>query len=93
MKNIMDKYAIINLKLKGNSNRSVAKLLGIDRKTVAAYWNPYLKQSESLNTKYVDTKTIQEEMVSKPKYNSSNRVSRKYTIGVVNTFPDILLSN
>lgn len=78
----MDKHAIIKLKLRGDSNRSVANSLGIDRKTVANYWNPYLEKQNALTLNGVDTKKIQSEMVSAPKYNSSNRASRKYTIAM-----------
>ena len=35
--NLMDKYAIINLKNKGYSNRETSKILKINRKTVAKY--------------------------------------------------------
>ena len=41
MKNFMDLSAILKLKEKGLSNRSVAKSLGIDKKTVNKYWNEY----------------------------------------------------
>jgi DNA-binding CsgD family transcriptional regulator len=34
----MDKYSIIKLKEQGKSNRAVADLIGINRKTVARYW-------------------------------------------------------
>ena len=48
VKKIMDKFSIIKLKEEGNSNRQVAKLLHIDRKTVASYWNDYLDQKNKL---------------------------------------------
>lgn len=38
---LMDKYAIINLKNKGYSNREVSRILSINRKTVGKYWNEY----------------------------------------------------
>jgi predicted transcriptional regulator len=41
MKEFMDKRDILDLKQGGASNRAVAKKLGIDRKTVAHYWNEY----------------------------------------------------
>ena len=41
MMTIMDKQAIIRLKREGHSNRTVAEMLQINRKTVAKYWNEY----------------------------------------------------
>lgn len=75
----MDKYSIIKLKKQGKSNRTVAELLGINRKTVAKYWNGYVKKNEKLHSVEVDVKNIQEEIVSTPKYDSSNRKHRKYS--------------
>lgn len=45
----MDKHSIIKLKNEGYSNREVAKLLSINRKTVAKYWNEYVDCIEKLN--------------------------------------------
>lgn len=39
----MEKHTIINLKRKGDSNRTVEKKTGINRKTVAKYWNEYVE--------------------------------------------------
>ena len=39
---LMDKHAIIRLKNQGYSNREVSKILKINRKTVAKYWNKYI---------------------------------------------------
>jgi len=75
----MDKYSIIKLKKQGKSNRTVADLLGINRKTVGKYWNAYLKENEKLQSSEADVKNIQEEIVSTPKYDSSNRKHRKYS--------------
>ena len=41
MKNLLDKSAIIKLKLEGLSNRAVSRALSIDKKTVNKYWNQY----------------------------------------------------
>lgn len=76
----MDKYSIIKLKGQGKSNRAVADLLGINRKTVARYWNSYLKETEKLQIADADVKQIQEVIVSNPKYDSKNRSKRKYTV-------------
>lgn len=75
----MDKYSIIKLKEKGNSNRKVAELLEINRKTVARYWNAYLLEKAKLNQPDHDVKAIQNQMISKPTYDSTKRGSRKYT--------------
>lgn len=75
----MDKHAIIKLKMEGYSNRSVAATLHINRKTVAKYWNKYLEQFKMLHEENSDVKTVQENICGAPKYNTSNRKSRKYT--------------
>ena len=79
MKNIIDKHTIINLKKKGHSNRSVERITGIDRKTVAKYWDEFSNQESLLVDPNVDLAQIQESMLSAPKYDTSSRVSRKYT--------------
>ena len=57
MKNLLDKSAIIKLKLKGLSNRAVSRALGIDKKTVNKYWNQYkeniLKLDETNDAKEI----------------------------------------
>ena len=77
----MDKSAIIKLKEEGNSNRKVEKMLKIDRKTVARYWNEYKESMQKLRYAKDDleNKQIQESIVSEPKYNSASRVRRKIT--------------
>lgn len=76
MKNLLDKAAIIKLKLEGLSNRAVGRALGIDKKTVNKYWNQYkeniLKLDETNDAKEI--KQIQENITSAPKYNSENTV-------------------
>ncbi len=81
MKNLMDKSAIIKLKEQGYSNRNIQKMLGINRKTIARYWNEYKENIQKLNNTKdeLEIKEIQEKIVSKPKYNSSTRVKRKIT--------------
>lgn len=70
----MDKHAIIKLKLEGHSNRKVAKMLNIDRKTVGKYWNEYKEQTELLGSEDTDVKTIQETICSAPAYDSSGKI-------------------
>ena len=76
---LMDKHAIIKLKLAGHSNRAVAKMLHINRKTVAKYWNEHLEQNSLIDTEQADIKEIQEVICSEPTYDSSGRKARKYT--------------
>ena len=82
MKKLMDKYAIIRLKEEGHSNRKVASMLGIDRKTISRYWNRYKAAQTRLEHCLEgsdDAKLLQEEMLAAPKYDSSKRKPRKYT--------------
>ena len=81
MKNLLDKAAIIKLKEQGLSNRGVAKTLGIDKKTVNKYWNQYKEKFKKLEnaTNSTEILKIQEDIVSKPKYNSASRIRRKIT--------------
>ena len=92
MKNLLDVSAILKLKEKGVSNRGIAKALGIDKKTVNKYWNEYKENLQRLaetdNEK--DILNIQENIVSKPKYNSENRVRRKVTPEFLNALEKIL---
>lgn len=87
----MEKHTIINLKRKGDSNRSVERKTGINRKTVAKYWNEYVEQSEQLNNGISDNiAEIQETIVAAPKYDSSTRGSRKYTDEIDHKLDQIL---
>ena len=74
----MDKNAIVLLKLRGKSNREVARETGIHRKTVAEYWNEYQQLAEQLEPEG-DNRTIQEMIVAAPKYDATNRKPLKYT--------------
>ena len=87
----MDKHTIIRLKQEGVSNREVARLLGINRKTVARYWNAF-------NVKLVEIELagddeiplMQEELLGKPKYNAGNRIRHKYTKEIDRLLDEIL---
>ena len=50
MVDLMDKSAIIKLKKQGYSNRKVEKMLKINRKTIAKYWNESVENVQKLNT-------------------------------------------
>ena len=88
----MDKFSIIKLKEEGNSNRQVAKLLHIDRKTVANYWNDYLDQKNKLQSTSdeLKIKEIQEEITSAPKYDVKARSKRKVTYELIKRINEIL---
>jgi len=86
---IMQKHTIITLKNEGHSNREIARMTGINRKTVARYWNDYKKQLEMLET-CNDTKKCQELITEGPKYNSSSRKAYKYTDEIDEALDEIL---
>ena len=75
---LMEKHTIITLKLNGHSNRKIMRETGIDRKTVARYWNEYQNLTKQLNPDS-DNRMLQEQIVSAPKYKSTNRTPKKYT--------------
>ena len=92
MKDLMDKSSIIKLKEQGYSNRKVEKMLKINRKTVAKYWNEYKENLQKLNNTKdeLEIKNIQEKIVSSPKYDSNSRVKRKVTEEFLNALQKIL---
>lgn len=75
----MDKHTIIRLKQQGHSNRSIQKITGINRKTIARYWKEFTGQLDQLCNECGNVKEIQEAIVAPPRYDSSTRSSRKYT--------------
>lgn len=91
MLDLIDIHAIIKLKQGGDSNREIAKKLGYDRKTVAKHWNDYLNNVSKLETTN-DVKSIQEAIVTAPKYNSFNRQKRKYN-DQIDKLIDFILEN
>lgn len=93
MLNLMDKHAIIRLKKEGHSNRSLEKILGINRKTIGKYWNDYLNDLTKLeNGDDYDVQEIQEKIAAPPKYDVSKRQYRKYTEAIDEFLDDILAS-
>lgn len=74
----MDKCTIIRLIESGRSQRSIAKELHMNRRTVAKYWNEYLQTKEKIALDPTDPMK-KEALTSKPEYNSANRKPRKYT--------------
>ncbi|WP_105301711.1 helix-turn-helix domain-containing protein [Anaerococcus marasmi] len=69
----MDKHAIIRLKKQGYSNREAAKILKINRKTIAKYWNEYKDNVKNLDNPDLDRSLIQEKIAKDTSYDSSNR--------------------
>lgn len=92
MKTIVDKLDIIREKENGHSNRQVAKMLGINRKTVAKYWNQYIKAKAELENPDLDIRETQAKLVEEPKYNSNNRGRVKYTFEIDQRLHEILKS-
>jgi len=90
MKNIVDKLKIIGLKEHGFSNRTVAKMVSCDRKTIAKYWNEYLEQKSELLIKNDNYKELQERITEPPKYKSDNRIRRKFTDEIAGKLNEIL---
>lgn len=89
---LMDKHAIIRLKNQGYSNREVSKILKINRKTVAKYWNKYQEDVKNLDNPDLDRSLVQEEIAKAPSYDSSNRKKIKYTKEVDEYLDQILES-
>ena len=81
MLKLMDKNAVIKLKLVGASDRKVSRETGINRKTVAKYWKEYLAARGKLPeaASIEDLRGFQEQITEPPKYDSSTRGPRKYT--------------
>ena len=92
MVTFMDKNKILELKLKGKSNRAVAKETGFDRKTVAKYWNEHLKLQEKLEkaTDPKEIKEIQSAITAAPKYDVSSRTTRLITSKFLSDLKEIL---
>ena len=76
----MKKYDIISLKRQGLSNREVEKRIGVSRSTVSKYWNEYSEALMKLRESDPDgdVRDIIEQIVSEPRYDSSNRGWRVY---------------
>ncbi|MEO0045803.1 MAG: hypothetical protein RL705_994 [Bacteroidota bacterium] len=74
----MDKCTIIRLIESGRSQRSVAKELTMNRRTVSRYWKEYLQAKDQISLDPSDP-IKKEALTSKPAYKAANRRPRKYT--------------
>ena len=92
--NQMNKYTIITLKQKGRSNRSIAKELGINRKTVGRIWNEYEAAQNELQSNQAlakDQQMVLTQIIEGRKpYDSTNRVKKKLTPQVQSRIQEIL---
>jgi len=79
MVKFMKKKEVIMLKEQGLSTREVARRTGLDRETVAKYWNEYQLKLSQIGKPGADNRALQEELLAEPKYNSTGRKNRKYT--------------
>ena len=87
----MEKNTVITLKLKGKSNRWIARETGIDRKTVADYWDEYQELIGQLEPGG-NNQEIQEKIVAAPSYDVSSRRPLKYTEQIDKAIDGILES-
>ena len=87
----MEKNTIVTLKLKGKSNREVARITGIHRKTEARYWTEYQRLAGELQPDS-DNRATQEEIVSQPRYDTTSRMPLKYTTQIDGAIDAILES-
>ena len=80
MKTTMEKYEIINLKIQGWSNSKISNTFRVSRNTIRKYWDEYQSKLKLAieNNPGINVRTLIEEIVSKPHYDTSSRTSRKY---------------
>jgi len=90
MTSFMDKKNIIMYKEQGLSNRKVSRLTGMDRDTVSKYWNEYQQRLLRLDEPGADVRAIQESLLAKPEYNTTNRKRYKYTEELDKRLKDLL---
>jgi len=63
----------------GHSERRIARKLRINRETVRRYLAEYEKARQKLSEAEKEDEVLIEELVNVPKYDSSNRDSKKFT--------------
>lgn len=86
---------ILKAFLEGKSQRQIAKEVGINRKTVKKNIIQYAKAKKELlkNSNVENEKELIDEIVSKPKYDISNRKKNKLTDEVVSRIEFFLEEN
>lgn len=85
----MDKLTIIRLLEGGRSQRSVAKELGLNRKTVGRYWRQY-QAAQRLLEQDPANPIKKEQLTAPPTYQTNNRPPRKYTPEIDQRVEEIL---
>lgn len=82
MMTLMDKSRIIELHIKGNSNRKIAREMGISRVTVNKYVNEYEALRSELDAcdpdDTAEVRRITDAITAEPSYDSSSRGARKW---------------
>ena len=80
MKTTMEKYEIINLKLRGWSDSKIQREFSVSRNTVRKYWREYQTKLQKLleTDPNINVHSLIEDIVSKPHYDTSSRGYRKY---------------
>lgn len=79
MVTLLKKTDVINLKLRGESTRAVARIIGCDRETVAKYWKEYQELERAMSLRGSDVHELQEAICAKPKYKARKEAKKKYT--------------
>ncbi|WP_438713382.1 helix-turn-helix domain-containing protein [Enterococcus sp. DIV0806c] len=74
----MDKLTVIRLLESDRSQRSVAKELGLNRKTVGRYWRQY-QATQRVLEQDPPNPIKKEQLTAPPTYQTTNRQPRKYT--------------
>lgn len=77
----------------GYSERRIARELGINRSTVHRYLTEYAQAREKLSKESEPKEELIEEIVKIPKYNSSNRGSKKFTNEISQEVDRLLQAN
>ena len=77
----------------GYSERRIARKLGINRETVRRYLSEYEKAHQKLSEAEKKDEVLIEELVKIPRYDSSNRGSKKFTEEISNEVDRLLQLN
>ncbi len=77
----------------GYSERSISRKLGINRETVRRYLSEYEKARQKLSEAEKKDEVLIEDLVKIPKYDSSNRYSKKFTDEISQEVDRLLRTN